>query len=154
MLVHSAWFTMLAVAMLAIIFGRLGTPLEGRVSVLVAGAWLFVTAVQAVACALVAVTAGLRLAASLVAFYTGIAFPFIGVTFPAMAMPPLAQAWAECLPLTHFVRLLIDNGVRGSLPGRDAHHLLILGAFVVGALVVTSWPLHRLARGARAWKTS
>lgn len=152
--VQSAWFTMLAIAMLAIVFGRLGTPLTGRVAVLVAGAWLFVTAVQAVACALVALTAGLRLAASLVAFYTGIAFPFIGVTFPMLAMPPLARAWAECLPLTHFVRVLTDHGLRGPQPGHDLRNLTMLAVFIAGALLVMAWPLHRLARGHRAWNAS
>lgn len=153
-LVHSAWFTMLAIAMLAIIFGRLGTPLTGRVAVLVAGAWLFVTGVQAVACAFVALGAGLRLAASLVAFYTGIAFPFIGVTFPLVAMSPAARAWAEALPLTHFVRVLVDHGLRGPQPGRDVHNLGILAAFVIGSWIVAAWPLHRLVRGRRRWQAS
>lgn len=151
-LVHTAWFMLLAVAMLALLFDRLGMPMRGHPGVLLAASWLFVAAVQAVACALVALTAGLRLAASLVAFYTGIAFPFIGVTFPAMAMPVLARTWAECLPLTHFVRALTDHGLRGPIPGHDAHTLLALASFIVVAVLIGAWPLHRLVRGRRAWQ--
>lgn len=71
-----------------------------------------------------------------------------------MAMSPAARAWAEALPLTHFVRVLVDHGVRGPQPGRDVHDLAVLAAFVIGSSIVAAWPLHRLVRGRRRWQAS
>jgi ABC-2 type transport system permease protein len=54
-----------------------------------------------------AATLSLRTALSATGFITAPAFAFSGVGFPLQSMPPLARAWAECLPYTHYVRLQI-----------------------------------------------
>ena len=151
-LVYLAWFGMLATAMLAVIFGVIGTPARGDLAVLVGGAWLFALASISVGFAIVILSGSLRLAASVVALYTGVAFPFIGVTFPSMAMPPAARAWAAGIPLTHFVNLLLEQGIRGATPFTSAPHLVALAWFVVGSFLVLAWPLQRLASGTRTWR--
>ncbi|MDD0809357.1 ABC transporter permease [Curvibacter sp. RS43] len=49
-------------------------------------------------------TRSLRTALSATGFITAPAFAFSGVGFPLLAMPPLAQVWAQCLPYTHYIR--------------------------------------------------
>jgi ABC-2 type transport system permease protein len=139
-------------AMLATVFEVLETPVRGSLLVLVGGAWLFVVACLAVGFAIVILSGSLRLAASGVALYTGVAFPFIGITFPALAMPPAARAWAEVIPLTHFVRVLVEQGLRGADVADSAARLTALGGFVVAAAIVSAWPFWRLTSGRRAWR--
>ena len=151
-LAYAVWFGLIATAMLATIFGVIGTPVRGSLAMLVAGAWLFVLASLAIGFAIVIVSGSLRLAASAVALYTGIAFPFIGITFPTMAMPWVARAWADVLPLTHFVRLLVEQGLRGAATADSTPRMLALCAFVVVAAGIAAWPFRQLLRGDRAWR--
>ena len=151
-LVYVTWFGLLAMGMLATIFGVLGTPARGSVAVLVAGAWLFVLACIALGFAIVVSFGSLRLGASAVALYTGVAFPFIGVTYPALAMPGPARAWRALIPLTHYVEVLLQQGVRGAGVAESVAPLAALAWFVVGASVVSAWPFWRLVRCHRAWR--
>ncbi len=53
-----------------------------------------------------------RMGISAMAFISTPAFAFCGITFPLYAMPLAARIWGEMLPLTHFLKILIDQGVR------------------------------------------
>jgi ABC-2 type transport system permease protein len=66
-----------------------------------------------VAIAVVALTASMRLALSIGGGYSVLAFTFSGVTFPTMAMFPAVQPFTLMFPYTYFMRLYIDQAVRG-----------------------------------------
>ena len=151
-LVYAVWFGLLAMAMLAIVFDVLGTPARGSVTVLAAAAWLFVTACAALGFAIVVVFASLRLGASAAALFTGVAFPFIGITYPAIAMSAPVLGWRAAIPLTHFVQVLLQQGLRGAGPADSAAEMVTLGGFVAGATLVAAWPFRQLARGRRTWR--
>ena len=54
-------------------------------------------------------TISLRLGLSLTAFITAPAFAFSGIAFPATAMPTGAGIWSKILPLTHYLKLQVNQ---------------------------------------------
>ena len=97
----------------ALIFGIFGAPMRGSWAVLVVGAMVLIVAYQAVALAVVALTASFRLSLSLGGGYSVLAFTFSGVTFPTMAMIGWVQPLTMLFPYTYFMELYIDQAVRG-----------------------------------------
>ena len=106
------WVLVLVVGMM--IFGVFGAPMRGSWAVLVAGAVTLVMAYQAVALFVVALTASFRLSLSLGGGYSVLAFTFSGVTFPTMAMFSALQPFTMLFPYTYFMKLYIDQAVRGT----------------------------------------
>ena len=105
------WFLSAVVG--ALIFGIFGAPMRGSWAVLVVGAMVLIVAYQAVALAVVALTASFRLSLSLGGGYSVLAFTFSGVTFPTMAMIGWVQPLTMLFPYTYFMELYIDQAVRG-----------------------------------------
>lgn len=93
---------------------RMGVPMEGSALFLRLGASSMILAYQAIGIFLVALSANLRMALSLASFYASTAFAFVGITFPAMGMPSSARIWGDLLPLTHYLRLFVDQTLRGA----------------------------------------
>ena len=103
----------LAVVVGALIFGVFGVPMHGSWAVLIAGTLALVVAYQAVALFVVALTSSLRLSLSLGGGYSVLAFTFSGVTFPTMAMISWVQPFTMLFPYTYYMKLYIDQAVRG-----------------------------------------
>ena len=143
LLPYTAGFVLQLVAMNGLQFTVLGVPLAGS-AVLVAVAELaLVLAVQALGLALAVWFANLRFALSSAAFISGPAFAFSGVTFPTVGMPLVARIWGALLPLTHAVRVLVDQAVREAPPSTAVVPLVALAAF---ALLLGPLSVPRLAR--------
>lgn len=105
---------LLALVVGVIIFVIFGAPMQGSWIVLVAGTVALMAAYQAVALFVVATTASFRLSLSLGGGYSVLAFTFSGITFPTMAMFSEVQPFTMLFPYTYFMRLYIDQAVRGS----------------------------------------
>lgn len=97
-----------------LIFGVWGAPMQGSWVVLIVGVVTLIMAYQAVALFIVALTASFRLSLSLGGGYSVLAFTFSGVTFPTIAMLSAVQPFTMLFPYTYFMRLYIDQAVRGS----------------------------------------
>ena len=97
-----------------LIFGVWGAPMRGSWVVLIVGVVTLIMAYQAVALFIVALTASFRLSLSLGGGYSVLAFTFSGVTFPTIAMLSAVQPFTMLFPYTYFMRLYIDQAVRGS----------------------------------------
>lgn len=108
----SLW--LLAVVVGVLIFGIFGAPMRGSWAMLAVGTLVLIWAYQAVALFVVALTASFRLSLSLGGGYSVLAFTFSGVTFPTMAMLSAVQPLTMLFPYTYFMRLYIDQAVRGS----------------------------------------
>ncbi len=145
------WFALIGLGLLGLLFGGVGAPLRGSPPALVIGLLLVIGAYISISVCFLALTANLRLAASLVAFYTGMAFAFMGVTFPMLALPGVARAWAELMPVTHFARVLFEQTLRGGGAWDSRWSLMALAAFCLAPWVAAAWPLSRLMRGDRRW---
>jgi ABC-2 type transport system permease protein len=148
---YTAWFCALALFVTALLFQGAGVPMRGSLPVIVVATVLFVLAYQAVAVLLVSWLSNLRFATSAAAFYCTPAFAFIGVTFPAMAMPPAGRVWGALLPLTHYVRLLFDQALRGAPPRTALPSLGALALFVLVGGVASAWRMPRILADSRYW---
>jgi ABC-2 type transport system permease protein len=151
LLPYTAAYTVIGLLLLAALFGPLQVPMRGHALVLFAATPLFVLAGQSVALALVAWTANLRLASSLAAFYTGTAFAFAGITFPTVAMPWLGRAWSALLPLTHMLRILVEQTMRGAPADASLGSLARLAAFMVAGVGLAWLRLPVVTREPRFW---
>lgn len=140
-----------ALAMLALTFGPLGVPLNGSLAVVSGATVLLVLAYLSMGFAATALTGNLRLATSLAAFYSVPAFAFAGITFPTFGMPVAGQAWSSLLPLSHYLRLLFDQALRGAPLATAEPPLLALAAFATVPWVMLGWRMAALARNPRAW---
>ncbi len=136
-------FSLLSIGSVALVLRLAAVPVKGSVLLVAAGTVLFVLAYIALALPFVALTGNLRMATSVAAFVGAPAFAFAGITFPWFGMPPLGKAWSALLPLTHYLRLLCEQTLRGASPAVSAGPLLALAAFVL----VTPWI------GAWRWRT-
>lgn len=77
-----------------------------------------------------------RLASSLGAFYAAPALAFSGITFPLFAMPAAAQVWAHMIPVTAFLRLQVEQALRGTRPAGSLPELATLCAFALVSILL------------------
>jgi hypothetical protein len=61
-------------------------------------------------------------------------------------MPIPAQAWASLLPVTHYLRILVQQGMRGAPLGVSGPGLAALAAFAAAPWPYLVWRMDRLAR--------
>jgi ABC-2 type transport system permease protein len=151
LLPYTVWFALLALFMVALVFQGAGVPMRGSLELIVVSTMLFVLAYQAVAVLIVSWLANLRFATSVAAFYCTPAFAFIGVTFPALAMPVAARVWGAVLPLTHYVSVLFGQGLRGAPAASALPSMAALATFVVVGAGASSWRLPRVLRDPGCW---
>ena len=131
MLPYTVGYLLVAWLMIALTLRFMGVPLHGDLTTVLAGTTLFILAYEGIGVVLAAWFANLRFATSAAAFIATPAFAFVGLTFPTMAMPPVAQAWGALLPLTHYLRLLIEQVMRGAPPVASLPELGALAVFLV-----------------------
>ncbi len=154
MLPSTVVLTGVAVAATAVLFGVAGVPMRGSPPLLLLGTALFVLAYQAVGILLVALFANLRFATSVAAFLASPAFAYAGITFPTMGMPAFARLWGNLLPLTHYLRLLVDQSMKGAPASVSWPSLAALLAFATVPLLL-AWPrLRRVASDRSFWGRS
>lgn len=151
LLPYAVHFTALALFMLVVLFRYMAVPLRGHLQVIAAATVLFVLAYLAMALLIIAWSANLRFATSIAAFYTTPAFAFVGITFPTFGMPGIGQAWGAILPLSHYLRIIVDQAIRGSAPATAMPWLGVLLAFVVGVPLISVWRVGEIARDPRYW---
>lgn len=154
LLPYTLHFTLLSFFTLALLFRWIGVPLQGSLQVIAAGTLLFVLAYQAVALVAISWLANLRLTTSAAALYCAPAFAFVGITFPTMGMPALGRLWGELLPLTHYLRLLTDQGLRGADTASSMPSLAALLAFIAVAGLGASLRIGVVLRDSRYWGRS
>jgi ABC-2 type transport system permease protein len=148
---YTVGFTLVSLLMITVIYRCVGAPLRGSAPAIVLGTFLFVLAYQAMGLLFIALARNLRLATSVVAFYTSPAFAFVGTTFPTMAMPAFGRVWGALLPLSHYLRLLVEQGTRGARLTASLPELLALLAFVITATALALPKLARAAQDPTCW---
>lgn len=151
LLPYAVHFALLSCASVALLLRLAAVQVAGSVLLVGAGTVLFVLAYLALAVPFVALTGNLRMATSVAAFVGAPAFAFAGLTFPTLGMPPLGKAWSALLPLTHYLRLLGEQALRGASPSASLAPLLALAAFVVVAPWIGAWRWKALMTEPSRW---
>lgn len=126
-------------ALFLILFSAVrGWAIQGSGTMLSIALLLLIAAYLGVGVLLIALTLTLRNALSAAAFLTAPAFAFSGQGYPLLAMPALARAWAEALPLTHYLQLQSRHWLAGAPWTYGVGECLLLLGFAVttGALGV------------------
>lgn len=128
-----------------------GWAVAGSLAALVCGLLLLVLAYLGVGVLLIGLTLSLRNALSAAAFITAPAFAYAGQGFPLLAMPPLARAWAEALPLTHYLQLQSRHWLGGAPWRYGEGDLLVLAGFALGCGALGLLLLAKRAGAPQAW---
>jgi len=128
-----------------------GAPMRGDWRVLAGATALFVLAYQSMGLLFAALTANIRIANSLAGFYCGPAFAVAGVTFPAAGLSAPAVVWSLGLPLTHYLRIVLQQCMQGAPPASALAPMAALCAFAFLPPLVSVPRLGRLLRDPSAW---
>jgi ABC-2 type transport system permease protein len=137
--------------MLTLLVYGANVPFRGSLSFVIVSSILFVLAYQSVGFAFVSITTNLRMANSLGGFYTGPAFAFAGITYPVLGMPFLAKAFSYSLPLTHYLRIILEQAIRGVPTWVSVPKMLILFAFFFFPFILLAPRWERFAKYPEYW---
>jgi ABC-2 type transport system permease protein len=86
--------------------------------------------------------------------YSATAFAFSGVTFPAMGMVLSAKIWSSILPLTYYIRIFVDQSMKGSPVSVSLPDLCILSLFVFGGFVFSYFRMEKVLNNPTYWGRS
>lgn len=131
LLPYTIIMSLLGLLMNVIMFRTVGIPLNGSVWLITVGTFLFILAYQAMGVVLITILGNMRLALSIGAGYSVLAFTFSGLTFPAIAMGAFPQILTHLFPFTPYVDLFIDQAMRGAPVSVSLHYLFILFLFIL-----------------------
>ncbi len=123
-------FWALAIFMNMLMFRFLHTPIKGGILLLFVSTLLYVLAYQAVGILFISLRANLRESLSFGMAYASLAFSFCGLAFPILAMPLPAKIFAYLFPFTHYLRLFVDQGIKGMPLYYSASSLVALILFI------------------------
>ncbi len=123
-------FWALAIFMNMLMFRFLHTPIKGGILLLFVSTLLYVLAYQAVGILFISLRANLRESLSFGMAYASLAFSFCGLAFPILAMPLPAKVFAYLFPFTHYLRLFVDQGIKGMPLYYSASSLVALILFI------------------------
>ncbi|MEK8047339.1 ABC transporter permease [Ideonella margarita] len=147
-------FGVMALAFVLVMAGVRGWAITDAPFMVLVGLGLLVAAQLALGVFLIGVTLALRNGLSAAGFITAPAFAFAGQGFPLQSMPVLARAWAEVLPLTHYLQLQSRHWVAGAPARYGVPDLLTLAAMTLGFGLLGAWLLRRRALAPSAWGRS
>ncbi len=111
---YTVLFTTMGVICDLILYDRMGFPMAGSIRNMFLGTFLLVLASEAAAFFIVGTLPVLRLAISISALYSMLAFSLAGFSLPVEAMPPCIQGLAAAFPLRHFYLMYVQEGIFGS----------------------------------------
>ena len=154
LLPYSLVYILLGLFMNIYLFRIPGFPFRGDLTVLVTATILFVFAYQAIGVLIISVTANLRMSLSMAGFYSATAFAFSGVTFPAMGMVLFAKIWSSLLPLTYYIRIFVDQSMKGSPVSVSLSDLCILSFFILGGFTLSYFRMGKILNDQRYWGRS
>lgn len=111
---YTVLFTMMGIICDLILYDRMGFPMAGSIWNMFLGTFLLVLASEAAAFFIVGALPVLRLAISISALYSMLAFSLAGFSLPVEAMPSYIQGLATAFPLRHFYLMYVQEGIFGT----------------------------------------
>lgn len=114
LLPYTVLFTTMGIICDLILYDWMEFPMAGSIWNMFLGTFLLVLASEAAAFFIVGTLPVLRLAISISALYSMLAFSLAGFSLPVEAMPPCIQGLAAAFPLRHFYLMYVQEGIFGS----------------------------------------
>ncbi len=150
LLPYTLIFTLMGIFMNVFLFMFFKVPVTGSLGLLLFSTFIFVLAYQSVGLFYLALTSNLRMSLSMAGFYSAPAFAFAGVTFPLIGMPMLAKFWSYMLPLTYYIKIFIDQSMKGAPVSVSLPQLGIMSCFLIlGLLSVPR--LNKIMKNSEYW---
>ncbi|WP_418915730.1 ABC transporter permease [Alistipes ihumii] len=128
---YTVIFFVLCLLMDTLLFKYVDVPLNGSVSMLLVSGLFFVLASQGIGAFIVILLSNLRLGLSIGGGYSVLSFTFSGLTFPFLAMDLPVRIVGYLFPMTYYMDLFIDQGMRGAPTADSAIYLVGLAAFLL-----------------------
>lgn len=105
-------FLVLFAILFTVYFGFMQVPYVGSVSMGILATLLFIISCLAISSIFVGINGNFRYGLSNSAFYVAMGFAFAGVTYPVMSMPLIAKIYSATLPLSYWVKVMINQSLR------------------------------------------
>ena len=131
LLPYSIVFIIEAFFMNTILFKLVGAPQNGNIFIIFIATIFFVYSYQAMGVFLISLFPNMRLSLSLGAAYASLAFSFAGLTYPIIAMSGLMQGFAQIFPFTHYLKIYINEAMKGLDLYYSVPSFLILSIFII-----------------------
>jgi len=151
LLPYTIIFTILGLFMNTFHFNYLGAPQKGSIFLIGVSTILFILANQAIALFLIAITSNARLALSMGAFYSSTAFAFVALTFPIIAMPMIAKMWAAILPLNYYLKIFVDQSMRGAAVSISLTDFGVIILFILILPLIAMLRMPQLLTDSKYW---
>ena len=110
---------------------KIGVPMHGNIWVITLSEIALIFSYQSVALIFIAITSNMRLSLSLGSAYTMMALTFSGLTFPAFAMPKIAELISYLFPFTFWLKIFMNNTLRNVSSINTLPLFLALFAFIL-----------------------
>jgi ABC-2 type transport system permease protein len=130
LLPYTAVYALLGLFMNTLLFKYFAVPMKGSYLFISLATILFVLAYQSMGIVFITIAANVRLGLMAASFYASTAYTFIGMTFPIISFPLPAKLWAEMLPLTHFMRIYLNESITGAPHAYSFPSVIALMVFI------------------------
>lgn len=135
-------FFALGFLMNALLFYKIGTPLNGSFLGVNIIFLIFIFVLQCVGLFIASITTSFRTALTIGGDYTALAFSFAGYTFPAIGMNKYIQYLCYIFPFASYMRFVVDYAVRG-IAYNDMQKFYIVGLVIFTIFGIIGIPLYQ-----------
>lgn len=146
LLPYTIIYFVMQMVIFAIMFGSLGQPMNGNVLFMLVASLLYVVACQSFGVIIISLFLNLGLSTSIGAGFSIMAFSFSGLTFPIEAVYGFVRVLSNFFPYKHYMKIFIDNSMRGASVELSMLDCCSLLCFVLVALLM----MIRLKKGAES----
>ncbi|MFC3024628.1 ABC transporter permease [Vibrio zhugei] len=129
------WFAAQGIAFIGWFYYVLDWPQQGQLWVVVLAQWLTIAACIIMGGLFYFITLDPARALSFSAAYTAPSFAFMGITFPASNMDTLAQVWRNLLPVTHYIKVQINQVNYDLAPFPSLQPMLWMTMYLIPLLI-------------------
>lgn len=151
LLVYTLYFSLLGISIEVFLYRTLAFPLAGSIWGMFLDVVLLVVASEAFALFIVGLLPVCRLALSIGALFSMVAFSMTGFTLPVEVMPPYIQGLANIFPLRHYYLFMVQETIFGSgFAGWWWHAacmlMFLLLPFIIGKRLKSAYVLQNYSR--------
>ncbi len=141
---------MMSVVMSLVMFVIVGVPMNGSFLLFTLAGFEFVLCYQAIGVMIISIFSNMRLSLSVGGGYSVLAFTFSGLTFPLMAMSPLARGFSRIFPFTLYTDIFVDQAMRGAPVIYSLRDMAWMSLFIILPLLALP-RLKRIATDSKYW---
>lgn len=132
---YAIYFLISMLTVYAVYFMVYKAPFEGNFAFFTISSLLFILAYEFIGVIFVSILSNMRFAMSCGAFTASMGFSMAGMTYPVAAMPWFGKLFSALLPVRPYVKVVIDQTLRGFEPKYDLMYALWLCAFIITGIL-------------------